>query len=505
MAGLTVEVSMSSPKAQPGEITCRSPLRAWVTKKKSDGARSRILCSANRRFYTLDFVSQVVFYGSFEDSKSVSLPTPFRELISVELTSSMTPPEEGVGSPTGEAPKLQRSDSIGSLSGSRPGSRGSGFLKARMPSLSALTKRPVEQFGVVLQAVSKTSELYFASKAEADSWREAFQWAIDLGAADPARDPALRASPDLSTQPGSRGTTISTPSPRSESDEAAIASAPASARNTGGLGTPPVSPLSAQRNSQATYMAMQSYASLGTPQLTPVSTPAPTALPEAAAPDLQPVVAEPAAVEPAVAAPHPACEEAKAAAPSAKKRGTMMLMKALRNGEAGKLLDTMPEDEAAALPKEEAPGAAEPQLAQLVIPPVDALADVQAASPARPAKAPAAPGAQAWGFGGDGDGEPESAPERHTQQKYSDKGEGLSLQQRLAQLDFSDDEDEDEDDPMKVARVRSARGKKERATKAEDAATKAQVASTPVEHTVIMEACEEFVQDADDVTDSDEE
>mmetsp|Transcript_83438 Transcript_83438/g.210335 ORF Transcript_83438/g.210335 Transcript_83438/m.210335 type:complete len:314 (-) Transcript_83438:2825-3766(-) len=192
----------------------RSPLRGWVTKKKSEGSRSRILCSANRRYYTIDFDAQVVYYAHSETSKEVSVPMPFRDILSVAPTSNMTaPPDVGVPvvqeNPNEATPGggLQRSDSRGSL-----GSRGS--RRPRMPSLGALTRRPVEQYGLILGTASKTSELFFDSKADAEVWREAFQWAIDLGSVNASRDDAR---PEPSTQPGSSrtGTTVSTPTPRS--------------------------------------------------------------------------------------------------------------------------------------------------------------------------------------------------------------------------------------------------------------------------------------------------
>eukprot|EP00933_Yihiella_yeosuensis_P030311 TRINITY_DN23969_c0_g3_i1.p1 TRINITY_DN23969_c0_g3~~TRINITY_DN23969_c0_g3_i1.p1 ORF type:complete len:165 (-),score=48.85 TRINITY_DN23969_c0_g3_i1:77-571(-) len=74
--------------------------------------------------------------------------------------------------------------------------------------------------------------------------------------------------------------------------------------------------------------------------------------------------------------------------------------------------------------------------------------------------------------------------------RYGDKAEGLTLNQRLAQLEFSDDEDCDEDDPLGLGK-----GKAEETKKEEDPAP-ASVAEEEPKSQVTVEVCEAFVQEA---------
>lgn len=350
----------------------RPPLTGWVTKRKGEG-RSRLLGGSNRRFYTIDFDAQAFFYGHTEDCKSVSMPIPFRDILKAEPISGL----EAEALPDAQEAALQRSDSKGSL-----GSRSSGMRRPRMPSLGALSRRPsTDQHGLLLHTVGKVTELSFASKAEAETWVQAFQQAISMSGGETAREGLL--GQDLSTATGS---SCCTATPRSEMEDSLVDGELPSARSSvrSGRSTRPSRPSSA----------------------------------------------------------------------------------------AGLLPKAPAGDDAAS------------------------FADSQSCGP-QPKITRALSGALAWGYARSNSGEELN---KSKCSRYADKGQGLSLQERLAQLDFSDNEEEDDDDPTAAARKPSARGFAAKAAAAASAVkakvmgtTKAQQQPTQV----TVESCEAFVLEAD--------
>merc|ERR1719321_1892976 len=58
-------------------------LSAWLLKRKSV-SRSRLFSSTNRRYFTLDFETRLLFYRHSETDKKVSQLIAFRNIISVQ-------------------------------------------------------------------------------------------------------------------------------------------------------------------------------------------------------------------------------------------------------------------------------------------------------------------------------------------------------------------------------------------------------------------------------------
>lgn len=420
-----IALDAGSPTAAPAEDVDegkREALRGWALKKKSDGRASRFLGATNRRFYTIDFSSRVMYYGHSEDSKSVSTPVPFHHLVKVEPTSSMAPPPDADLPPAQlqesaeSVPAMVRSDSKGSLASRASGSR----LPIRMPSLSALTRRPSEQFGLILTSTNKSTELFFSDKSEADKWVEALREAIMIGA--PARhgleaDDADVVVPEPSTAPGSSSGT-GTPTPRSVDANDGDASCPQSSR---GSGSPKAHGAMAQPDPEQVGEVLSGRGSKAEAPASPPATMTAATAAFAAAPELS-------------EAPGVADGDQSPTCASPSKREVRSL------GSTG----------AAELPR----------------------------------------GGSAWGFGGDDDEARQSEANSRATRLYSDKGAGLSLQERLAQLEFSDDEDDDENDPTAAARKPSARTRQERAERGHGPSPKGVAAQEPE---VVVEACEAFV------------
>lgn len=187
-------------------------LSAWLLKRKS-GTKSRFLSTTNRRFFILDFGSQILFYKHSETDKKISQPISFRSIVSVQsLTDTVTdvvddaaetqnPVEEGVPN----EPRVQRADSKTSLASS---------LRKRMPSFSKIStprsrQPPKERHGFVVGTRDKSLELLCSSKMEADQWITALHKAMLLGGPKMVENscPDLAQSLESSTIGSSRPTT----------------------------------------------------------------------------------------------------------------------------------------------------------------------------------------------------------------------------------------------------------------------------------------------------------
>ena len=52
---------------------------SWLTKVKGEGARARWYSSTTKRYFTIDFNTQLFFYAQNESQKTVSHPIRFKE------------------------------------------------------------------------------------------------------------------------------------------------------------------------------------------------------------------------------------------------------------------------------------------------------------------------------------------------------------------------------------------------------------------------------------------
>eukprot|EP00747_Dinoflagellata_sp_TGD_P164790 gnl/TRDRNA2_/TRDRNA2_185199_c0_seq1.p1 gnl/TRDRNA2_/TRDRNA2_185199_c0~~gnl/TRDRNA2_/TRDRNA2_185199_c0_seq1.p1 ORF type:complete len:499 (+),score=128.58 gnl/TRDRNA2_/TRDRNA2_185199_c0_seq1:36-1499(+) len=417
-----VTAGTEMPVDRGATTAIRPPLAGWLLKKKSENARGRFICSTNKRYFTLDFEGQHLYYAHTESKKNCSQPIFFTELIGVEPFSasiseenadSVASSESIEGStPTAEAavPPIQRSNSKGSLTSS---------FRVKMPNFRSLSKsRPTERHGFLLKTSGKSMELLCTSKAEADEWIAALQEAMAMaghkrvapGSGLPAGVPSDELGrAELSTQPGSSrrtspgGSRASTPVPAiPEVPEAEAAeAAPATA--------------SSQTNSRsAGYQATnppQARESESPPKETVLS------------PTAQVAVAE---AREALAEENP--EEKKEAAKEAAKEGGKRRAFGLLPPRPPKMEKptasaTKVSESSADSPEAESP----PTLESTVAMEVGGLAEASTLDA----------GGDAWGH---------TKTSARGSNKYADKGAGLSLQERLEQLNFSDDEDEDDEE-----------------------------------------------------------
>jgi len=65
-------------------MLCQGKYSAWLNKVKSEGTRSKWLCSTNKRYFTIDFEAKVVFYAHSAGQKKVSQPIKFKEILGAE-------------------------------------------------------------------------------------------------------------------------------------------------------------------------------------------------------------------------------------------------------------------------------------------------------------------------------------------------------------------------------------------------------------------------------------
>eukprot|EP00927_Polykrikos_kofoidii_P047972 TRINITY_DN42231_c0_g1_i1.p1 TRINITY_DN42231_c0_g1~~TRINITY_DN42231_c0_g1_i1.p1 ORF type:complete len:451 (-),score=87.90 TRINITY_DN42231_c0_g1_i1:42-1337(-) len=334
----------------------RTPLCGWMLKRKSDGSRSRVFCASNRRYFTLDFGAQILYYAQSEANKSVSVPIGFRDLLGVEPFGPATVSSEGVAEEE-EAP-------VGAVrsNGSKQ-SAGSGFKLPTLPSLGGLVKRGGdEKHGFVLRTRGKSMELLCASASEAESWMEAIHEAMSIaGVPSGSLDNVPKAEP--STAPGSSRVTSASPedgSPRSGDGEE---------------GRKPccITPPRLTAEHSAGLASTTSSLALGLDKIEDANVPTGASDPP----------------------PHSAGRDSAWA---------------VSDNDSGP----------ARRPSSAAGGG-----------PTEAVTAMKHSSSPRCDDS-------AWGANTVGEGSPAAARSR-----YADKGQGLTMQQRLSQLDFSDDEDEE--------------------------------------------------------------
>jgi hypothetical protein len=153
-------------------------MSAWLLKKKSGSAMVRMR-QYNKRFFTIDFDSHVFFYSHAEASKKVSSVIRFTDIADVRLPDPHLGEE---GNPTGISGEKRTSER-----------RGSKLLRS-FSGLSGGGSKPVAKDGavqahhfviVVVKPSMKPMELLCSSAMEAEQWHQALKEAMlfsgDLG------------------------------------------------------------------------------------------------------------------------------------------------------------------------------------------------------------------------------------------------------------------------------------------------------------------------------------
>merc|ERR1719482_1051060 len=80
------------PRERDARYTHQGVYSAWLSKVKGDGAKAKWIQSSGRRYFTIDFESQIVFYSHSETDKRISLPILFRDILSASMV--VVPPSE---------------------------------------------------------------------------------------------------------------------------------------------------------------------------------------------------------------------------------------------------------------------------------------------------------------------------------------------------------------------------------------------------------------------------
>lgn len=401
---------------EDGAMKSRPPLSGWLLKRKSDKAVSRVISSTNRRYFTLDFDAQVFYYAHGENTKNVSQPVNFRHILSVEPLFSSGTDGEEVSA----APTpMQRQGSKNSV--------GSGF--SRLGKI--LSRRPsaTEEHGFVLHLSGRDMELVCTSKEEADTWVDAMKEAIASGSSEKRRSTSSDDAKAPSTAPGS--SVNSPPSPRSE-----VAPEDSDDEDDGQLAGTLVVGTTPMKSSEE-------------------------AAAEEPANVIQVATAEASAAAEATESVEMAVDVDDTSSPPETAQENDAEMKS--TGAQPRLPPRLPTRSEDAKSREPSPMASDGEVEEVVLA-MDNAGGVAAAN-----------NAMAWDAAEDG-----SAPQKSASVKYADKGEGLTLAQRLSQLDFSDDEDEE-------------RSPKQQGEKDDDAAKSAEAEGSQG----AVEEVQAFVQEAD--------
>jgi len=146
-----MEVDTSGPAAAVGIYS------AWLQKTKSDSARAKWFSGTTRRYFTIDFDSQMLFYSSSEDQKRISPPVLFRDFVCADWKI-----------PAASTSKLLRSGSKGFAS------------NIRWP-LKRSTAAAEEGCSFVLKTSGKELQLRASTPDEAARWVSTLNVARDVG------------------------------------------------------------------------------------------------------------------------------------------------------------------------------------------------------------------------------------------------------------------------------------------------------------------------------------
>eukprot|EP00746_Dinoflagellata_sp_MGD_P002543 gnl/MRDRNA2_/MRDRNA2_104968_c0_seq1.p1 gnl/MRDRNA2_/MRDRNA2_104968_c0~~gnl/MRDRNA2_/MRDRNA2_104968_c0_seq1.p1 ORF type:complete len:369 (-),score=91.86 gnl/MRDRNA2_/MRDRNA2_104968_c0_seq1:41-1147(-) len=157
-------------------------LTGWILKRKTANSRTKILGDANKRFFTLDFENQNFFYAHSESSKTVSLPIPFAEIVSVEAVANAECQESSAQAPA----------------------KSGRFSMPKFPKMPS--RNAGWNHGIVVHGKEKKFELFLNSEEEASKWLTALQNAQRIGMTKRSgeSDPDL-AKAEQSTAAGSSG------------------------------------------------------------------------------------------------------------------------------------------------------------------------------------------------------------------------------------------------------------------------------------------------------------
>lgn len=138
-------------------------MSAWLQKKKSGSAMVRVR-QYNKRYFTIDFDARVFFYAHGENSKKVSIVIPFTDILDVRVPES----------------QMVQGDNASTCSRQ---SRVSFMKRLSNPRLK--DEEQEEHRVTLLTRPAKTMELICSSAEEAATWFEAFKAAIaDSGGDD---------------------------------------------------------------------------------------------------------------------------------------------------------------------------------------------------------------------------------------------------------------------------------------------------------------------------------
>lgn len=76
------------PRELDARYTHRGIYSAWLSKAKGDTAKAKWIQSSGRRYFSIDFDGQIVFYSHSETDKRISLPIAFRDILGASLAPS---------------------------------------------------------------------------------------------------------------------------------------------------------------------------------------------------------------------------------------------------------------------------------------------------------------------------------------------------------------------------------------------------------------------------------
>jgi len=159
----------------------------WILKRKTASSRTKLLGDSNKRFFTLDFENQNFFYAHSESSKTVSLPIPFAEIVSVEAI------------PNGETKEVP--EQVPAKSG-----------RFSMPKFPKMASRNAKgNHGILVYGKEKKMELLFNSEAEVSKWLVALQQAQRMGMAKKNGESDSELKSTVAGSSGSSGSGASTP------------------------------------------------------------------------------------------------------------------------------------------------------------------------------------------------------------------------------------------------------------------------------------------------------
>lgn len=150
----------------------RAPVTGWLQKRKSSN-KSGLLKSVNKRFFTLDFESQIFYYSHSEGNKYVSM-FAFRQILSVESLTAEPAVQEASEHPVSTGTQSSKSSLLHRMPFS------SNAMMRSIPKFSGYAKRATEHYGFVVKLEGKSLEVLCRSKEEADKWICGMQDAMAL-------------------------------------------------------------------------------------------------------------------------------------------------------------------------------------------------------------------------------------------------------------------------------------------------------------------------------------